>query len=98
MDIADYLTPLALAIWIMDDGGRVGQGLKLATNSFTFSDCLRLTQVLYDLYGIKATVQKAGAGAATQQFHIYIWVESMPILRSIVRAHMVSSMLYKLAE
>lgn len=95
LDIADYLTPLALAIWIMDDGCRSGHGLKLATNSFTFSDCLRLTQVLFDLYGIKATVQKAGA---PQQFHIYIWVESLPILRSIVRPHMVSSMLYKLAE
>lgn len=79
----------------MDDGCRMGQGLKLATNSFTFSDCLRLTQVLYDLYGIKATVQKAGA---PQQFHIYIWAESMPILRSIVQPHMVSSMLYKLAK
>lgn len=96
MDIADYLTPLALAIWIMDDGCRSGYGLKLATNSFTFSDCLRLTQVLYDLYGIKATVQKAGA--ATQKYHISIWAESMPKFRSIVRPHMVSSMLYKLAE
>lgn len=94
-DIATYLTPLALSIWIMDDGGRVGKGLKLATNSFTFADTTRLSLNLYDLYGIKATVQKAGVA---NQYHIYIWSESMPLLRSIVKPYIVSSMLYKLGE
>ena len=93
--IADFLTPLALAIWIMDDGGRVGSGLKLATNSFTFADSLRLVRVLHDLYGLKASVQSAGV---RDQYHIYIWSESMPMLRELVRPHMVPSMLYKLGE
>ena len=93
--IADFLTPLALAIWIMDDGGRVGYGLKLATNSFTFADSLRLVRVLHDLYGLKASVQSAGV---RDQYHIYIWSESMPILRELVRPHMVPPMLYKLGE
>ena len=79
----------------MDDGGRVGYGLKLATNSFTFADTTRLALVLYELYGIKATVQKTGV---LGQFHIYVWAESMPQLRAIVRPYMVSSMLYKLGE
>jgi len=64
-NVAEFLTPLALAIWIMDDGGRLGSGLKLATNSFTFADTTRLVQVLHDLYGIKAAVQvptKGGQG------------------------------------
>ena len=30
-NIAEYLTPLALAIWIMDDGARIRYGLKLCT-------------------------------------------------------------------
>jgi ubiquinol-cytochrome c reductase cytochrome b subunit len=30
-----YLTPLALAIWVMDDGCKVNKGLKFSTNSFT---------------------------------------------------------------
>lgn len=94
-DIVNYLTPLALAIWIMDDGARVGYGLKLASNSITFADSTRLALVLFQLYGIKATVQKAGAPG---RFHIYIWSESMPLLRTIVRPYMVSSMLYKLGE
>ncbi len=95
INIADYLSPLALAIWIMDDGGRVGKGLKLATNSFTFEDTTRLTDVLFKLYGIKATTQKTGV---VNQYHIYIWSDSMPLLRSIVKPYMVSSMFYKLGE
>lgn len=34
--ISNYLTPLALAVWIMDDGGKMfNAGLKLSTNCFT---------------------------------------------------------------
>jgi hypothetical protein len=53
----------------MDDGGKVGSGLKLATNSFSYSDCMLLTKVLFDNFNIKATVQKAGVA---NQYHIYI--------------------------
>lgn len=37
-----YFSPLALAIWIMDDGCKVGKGLRLATNSFKYKDILFL--------------------------------------------------------
>lgn len=53
----------------MDDGGRLGYGLKLATNSFSFADTTRLVQVLNDLYGIKASVQSAGV---PNQYIIYV--------------------------
>jgi len=79
----------------MDDGGRVGSGLKLATNSFTFEDTSRLANVLYSLYGIKASVQKTGI---INQYHIYIWAESMDSVRKLVRPHMVSTMVYKLGD
>lgn len=91
--IGQYLTPLALAIWIMDDGGKLGQGLKLATNSFSYSDCLFLIKVLNDNFNIKSTVQKAGV---PNQYHIYIWKESMPLLREIILPYIHPSMKYKL--
>ena len=94
-NIADFLTPLTLAIWIIDDGARVGKGLKLCTNSFTFEDTTRLTIVLHELYSIKSSVQSVGV---KDQYIIYIWSESMPTLRTIVKPYMVSSMLYKLGE
>ena len=94
-NISEFLSPLALAIWIMDDGGRLGSGLKLATNSFSFEDCFLLASVLYEKYGIKASVQSAGV---PNQHILYVWSESMPLLRQLVRPFMVSSMLYKLGE
>jgi len=32
------LTPLALAIWIMDDGGRAKPGVRISTNSFELGE------------------------------------------------------------
>jgi ubiquinol-cytochrome c reductase cytochrome b subunit len=67
--INEYLTPLSLAIWIMDDGSKVGPGLKLSTNSFSYSDCIFLVKTLYDNFNIKANVQSSGID---NQFIIYI--------------------------
>lgn len=94
-NIETYLTPLALAVWIMDDGARVGSGLKLCTNCFTFEDTTRLVLIINKLYGLKSSVQSAGH---LNQHIIYIWSESMVKLRQLVKPYMVSSMLYKLGD
>ena len=91
--ISDYLTPLAVSIWIMDEGCKVGSGLKLSTNLFTYSDCLLLVKALFDNFNIKSTIQSAGKN---NQFHIYIWKESMPLLREIVLPYVHPSMKYKI--
>jgi len=93
--IKDYLTPLALAIWIMDDGAKVSKGIKLCTNSFTYSDCLLLVQVLYENFGLKASVISAGK---INQYNIYIWKESMPNLRQICYSDIIPEMRYKIIE
>ena len=94
-NIADYLTPMAIAIWIIDDGARVGKGLKFCTNSFSFQDCTRLSVILHEKYDLKSSVQKAGQ---VNEYHIYVWKESMPKLRSIVAPYILSSILYKLGN
>ena len=94
-NIQEFLTPLALAIWIMDDGSKVSKGLKLCTNSYSYSDCILLVKVLFDNFGIKASVQSAGA---PNQYHIYIWKESMPLLRIIIAPYMLREMKYKIIE
>jgi ubiquinol-cytochrome c reductase cytochrome b subunit len=88
-----YLTPLALAIWIMDDGGKVGKGLKFSTNSFTYGDCLKLVNALNENFSIKSSIQSAGA---ENQYIIYVWKESMDKLREIVNPYMVNDMRYKI--
>src|SRR5690606_12660961 len=74
--ISEYLSPLALAVWIMDDGSIVSSGLKIATNSFTNEDVQLLCNVLKEKYGIKATVILAGAKSKDQYF-VYISKFSM---------------------
>jgi ubiquinol-cytochrome c reductase cytochrome b subunit len=90
-----FLTPLALAIWIMDDGTKVGEGLKLCTNSFSFADCNFLVKLLHENFNLKASVQSAGA-KNKEQYHIYIWKESIPLLKEIVGPYIHPSMKYKL--
>lgn len=89
--IGDYLTPLALAIWIMDNGTAMSNGLKIATNSFTHSDVQFLCDTLGSLYNIKATPNKDG-----EQWVLYIHSKSMGTLRDLVEPYFVLSMLRKL--
>ena len=91
--IGEYLTPLALAIWIMDDGAKVGKGLKFCTNSFSYNECLILIKALNDNFNIKSSVQSAGT---KDQYIIYIWKESMNDLRNIVSPYIIPEMKYKL--
>jgi len=91
--IGQYLTPLALAIWIMDDGAKVGKGLKFSTNSFTYNECLILIKALNDNFNIKASIQSAGSG---NKYIIYIWKESMDDLRNIVSPYIIPEMKYKI--
>lgn len=92
-----YLTPRALAIWIMDDGAKVSSGLKFCTNSFTYEDCLKLSCILSSKFNLKSSIISAGAPlTVNKQYNIYIWKQSMPLLRDIVMPYMESSMKYKI--
>ena len=91
--IDEYFTPLSLAIWIMDDGGKVGSGLKLSTNSFSYRDCILLSKLLFEKFNLKSSIQSTGI---KNQYHIYIWKESMPLLREIIIPHIHPSMKYKI--
>jgi LAGLIDADG DNA endonuclease family len=53
----------------MDDGGKVGSGLKISTNAFSYIDCILLTKVLYEKFNLKSSIQSTGI---ENQFHIYI--------------------------
>lgn len=93
--IGEYLTPLALAIWIMDDGSKVSQGLKLCTNAITYNECLLLVRVLNTNFSLKASIQSAGANKK-DQYIIYIWKESMAKLREQIGIFIIPEMKYKI--
>lgn len=92
-NIADLLTPLGLAYWICDDGKSMASGgLTLCTNSFNNKEVSRLKDVLITRFGLTCTIHTTHLGDQV----IHISKKSMDKLRSIVKPHMVPSMLYKI--
>lgn len=92
--ISEFLTPLALAIWIQDDGGKVSSGLKIATNSFTFEEVKFLAEVLRVKYKLKVSVIKANS--KVNQYNLYISKYSMENLAYLIKPYLHTTMYYKL--
>jgi hypothetical protein len=91
-DIYFLFTPIALAHWIMGDGGKTSSGLLLCTDSFTLKDVLRLMFVLQNRYNLNCSIITNNKNS----YRIYIKKDSMPLIIKIVLPHMHSSMFYKL--
>ena len=64
------MSPIALAIWIMDDGTWFkNRGIKLCTNCFTLSDVKKLVSILESKYKLNLAIHSAGS---LNQYNIYI--------------------------
>jgi hypothetical protein len=91
--IEEYITPVGLAHWIMQDGSRqINQGLYIATNSFTYEECIFLCEILHRKYNLKVSTIKVGF---SNQWRISIWKESTPLLISIIKPYIINEMKYK---
>jgi hypothetical protein len=92
--IEEYFSPIALAIWIMDDGGWIkNRGIKLATNSFSLSDVKYLCYLLKNKYDIEVSIHKTGV---IDSYNIYIPKKNLPKLIPIVKPHLHPIFFYKL--
>ena len=92
-ELEKYLTPLALAVWIMDDGRWVNPGVRISTYSFTLDETKYLVLLLKKLYNLECTIQIL---KNRTQYSIYIKKESIPNLISLVLPYIHNSMYYKL--
>ena len=90
-DLLQYLNPISLAYWAMDDGSFTPSGFYFHTEAFTFKECYLLAAMLHYRFGLFSTIQ-LHAGKPM----IKIAGKSMPLFRSIVTSHFHQSMLYKL--
>jgi Cytochrome c oxidase subunit III/LAGLIDADG DNA endonuclease family len=92
--IGEYLTPLALAIWIMDDGTLYkNKGLKFCTNCFTLKEVKFLQNILLEKYHLESSIHKTGN---INQYAIYILKSSMNNLINIVKPYIHPTMMYKI--
>lgn len=92
-DIEKYLTPLALAIWYMDDGSVSGLGAKIATNCFKEEELKEMCKKLKIKYNLNTSIQ---SGGVKKGYVLYIKKDSMETLSKIIKEYMVKSLHYKL--
>jgi hypothetical protein len=98
-NIYEYLTPLALAVWIMDDGCIANSGIRVATNRATNSFKVKELQLLQDVlkskYNLETTIKNI---YIKDQYSIYIKIQKKSVnnLRNIVGPYIHFSMLHKL--
>lgn len=90
-----YLSPTALAVWLMDDGTLYkNKGLRFCTNSFTLKEVQYLQTILERKYALCSSVHKTGI---VNQYGLYIPKSSLGLLRSIVSPYIHPSMYYKIS-
>ena len=78
----------------MDDGSVQNKGLHLNTYGFTSQEVLKLKCTLENLFGkntMKCSIHKHNKGD-----RIYIWEESMVLIRQNISKYMHKDMLYKI--
>lgn len=95
LNLTELLTPLALAIWFMDDGSKLGQGVKISTNCFSKEEIEFLSLIIKNKFNIETNIHIAGKG---EGFTLYIPKKYMPLFSQIVKPYMLSSMTYKLGN
>ncbi len=85
-----FLTPLALAIWILDDSTFKGSCIKI-NSYFTKEEGERLVLILKLKYNIDSSIN-----INRNQYQLYIKGSSMKIVIDLVKPYFHSSMYYKL--
>ena len=89
--LSEFITPIALAIWFIDDGSVLGKGYKIATSCFEKQELDKLCLFLYNKYDLECSLHKDG-----KYFSLYIKSTSTHIFATLVKPYMINSMKYKL--
>lgn len=93
LDLLNYLNPISLAYWAMDDGAATTSrsGFYLHTKGFTFEEVYLLAGMLHYQFGLVVTVQNH-----TNQPVIYITRKSTKNFINLVKPYFHTSLMYKL--
>ena len=90
-NVAQWLTPLSMAIWFMDDGGADYAGLNLQTHNFELREVERLVAIMAERFEIQPRT-RANKG----RWIIYIAASDVGSLRSKIGPHVLPELRYKL--
>jgi len=91
--LTNYLNPMALAIWFMDDGSQLGSGFKIATNCFSLCELEELCLLLLKKFNLNCSLHRD-----KNKWTIYIKKSSAIHFINLVEPFMLNSMKYKLGS
>jgi len=86
-----FLTPRALAFWIMDNGSRTNSGVILSMNSFKKDDVYILQSALKNNFGLNTNHYMQN-----NQIRFYFSKSQIVQLIKIIKPYMQKSMIYKI--
>jgi len=90
--------PLALTLWLMDDGNKNHQAVFLNTQSFSLSQQQKLCQALHKVFGFHVTLNRHSKSKGVQLYRIRIDTKSTQKLKSIVEGYILPQFSYKLPD
>ena len=79
----------------MDDGSILNQGLHLNTYAFSKAEVELLKTTIENLFAEDA-ILKCSIHSHSKGYRIYIWNQSMDIVRKHISQYMIKDMLYKI--
>lgn len=91
IDIAKNLTPLALAVWIMDDGSYNKGKLDISTYSFLLDEVKLLQNTLRDVFTVEARYFRD----REKGYRMYFSKNETAKVITIIRPCIIKSMMYK---
>ena len=92
--IGRWLTPLALAVWYMDDGSiksNAHRTVLLNTHAFDAGSLQRLQAALLQRYGVHATLRKQREGT-----QLYVGAASADAFLNVIEPYLIPTLRYKL--
>jgi len=91
LDVCGYLTPLSIAVWLMDDGAADYAGITFQTHCFTCEEVQLLAEACFERFGLAATLRKNKG-----RWILYIKASDVNRLQEIVLPFILPTLRYKL--
>jgi len=91
-------SPLALAVWLMDDGNKNHQAVFLNTQSFSLGEQYKLAKTLNSVYGFNVTVNSHSKSKGKELYRIRISTESTRKLKDILKNYLLPNFYYKIPD
>ena len=90
-EISSLVSPLSIAVWLMDDGTADRAGVSFQTHSFELAEVESLAALLGERFEIEASTMKNKG-----RWIVYVPKRGLGQLRSIVDTHVLPEFAYKL--